>query len=237
MPPEVAAAVIRYVVHRHGKKTISFGKRVMMGITAPQIERKKVLISSDILSDDDPFVGWWTLINQPAGKNDILLQELKGVILAHVDPGGRLASAMGGPVASLHAANSRVGQMQTVGAMADGSMAASIYNRWNDAWKAGVWSSAVGGRQEFSIGMDYYLLGGCCTMAADATGKISGGVRLWGDKSEMIQWMGIAEKQGRGGPAVKYTKTLCDNSSALYFEYAPSTSRVSMTKKKPAFMK
>lgn len=227
-----AAAIVRLIVHRRSKDAGHSGmKRVMMGTTQSQLDRKKVLFSDQFFSED-PFCGWWVLLDKPAGSNDIILKELAGVVMAHVDPAGQIAGAIGGPVASVHAAYGTAGQAQTVGSMADGSMASAIHDRWNDAWKAGVWSAAKGTSNEFSIALDYLIMGGFVTMDVGIDGSITGRCNLYTSSDRMMNAMGQAERKGLGASGLKYCREMSEGQffgSGLSFEYSATTGKITLS--------
>lgn len=193
----VAATLIQLVCHRQAKERISSAlTRWQMGMTLDRVKKKKVIFGNDCYRES-PFAAWWILINKPATANRVLLRELKGVILAHVNPVGHITGAIGGPIASAHSAVGTASDVSTVGSMLDGSLADATYSRWADAWKAGTWSAAKGTRQEFAIGLGYFLLGGYCTIAEpDEDGMVVGRTSIYNDKDHMMLNMAIAEREG-----------------------------------------
>ncbi|WP_193161409.1 hypothetical protein [Microbulbifer hainanensis] len=217
------SALIRLVIARQMKNSLKaqgHGKlwRMVHGLSESKLLKKRVLISNDFYSED-PFTCWWLFLNKPTTANDIIIKEVQGILMAHAM--GGVANAMGGQVRSVHEACSQLSNThkamgvakQTVSAKA---MANKTYNKLNDAWQAGVWSAAKGTAQEFSLGFDQMLLGGCAHI--EKNGKdLEINLRTWNNKSDMLSFMNFAESKGRYSEASrKYTRGLCSEIKYRY---------------------
>ncbi len=226
----VAAGVIQLVNHRQAKDQVrSLHTRMQMGVTKRQIGRKRIVFSPD--TRESPFAGWWMMINRPADAKTVILKELAGIVLAHADPTGRIGDAVGGGVASAISAHSTASNLQTIGSMGDGSMADEVFDRWNGAWEAGVWSSAKGTKQEFAIAWRYFLTGGICTMSEpDGEGTVVGRTTMW-DKDAMLRYMSNAEREGGKAGAMEYAiqrlNTRFGYTGTKDFKYSASAHKLS----------
>ena len=65
----------------------------------------------------------------------------------------------------------------------------------DEAWRAGVWSSVKGTKNEFAIGLGFYLVGGVAAFVEDEPGVLKVGIRCW-DKDNFMSFMGHAERKG-----------------------------------------
>lgn len=217
------SALIRHVIAKKMKSSLKaqgHGKlwRFMHGLTEDKLLKKRILISNDFYSED-PFTCWWVFLDKPTTSNDIIIKEVKGILMAHAI--GPLANAMGGQVRSIHEAYSQLSDVhKAIGVgkqlVSPNALANSTYNELNDAWKAGVWSAAKGTRQEFSLGLDQMLLGGCAHI-----GEVGGGIEInlgvWNNKKDVISYMGYAESKGRFSEEGRsYTRKLCNQ---LHYRY------------------
>ena len=202
-----AASFLKYVVSkqliRNAKKD-GHGKiwRGLHSMTMSSLGRKKVLISNDQY-DEGPCTCFWAFINRPKSANDILLREAKGIVMAHLT--GPI-SAQGGTIVS--SAVEQYGQCDT---LSSNSSVSGVSSQLGEAWKAGVWSSVKGTKQEFSIGLGYYLIGGVAAFVEDEPGVIKVGIRTW-DKKDFISFMGHAERKGRNtSSSIAYTRSLAND--------------------------
>jgi len=227
MDSAVAAGIVQLINHRMAKNNIqSLMTRYQMGVTKSKIGKKRIIFGNDGYREH-PFAGWWIMINQPADTKRVLLKELAKIILAHADPTGHAAEAIGGGVATVHSAHSTAGDLQTVQSMGDGSMASSIAEQWDGAWKAGVWSSVKGTSNEFAIGFDYFLTGGYCTMSEpDADGVVVGRCMMWNDKDLMTLNMSIAEREGGLEYAVNRLNTHLGWAGTVDYKYSANDHRL-----------
>lgn len=208
-----AASILRYIAIKQvirNAKADGTGKlkRALLGLTESGLRNKRVLISNDQY-DENPCTCFWALINRPKTANDIILQEAKGVLMAHF--GGSVAGAMGTSVSSAYEAYGTIGDAAKAGSMASGGLAGEINDRWSAAYKAGVWSSAKGTAQEFSIGLDYYLIGGVAAFVEDTPRVTKVAMRVWPAKRDLISFMGHAEREGRNTTgSIAYTRSIAN---------------------------
>jgi len=199
-----AASLLKFVVSKQlvrNAKADKHGKiwRGLHGMTMSSLSHKKVIISNDQY-DEGPCTCFWAMINKPKSANDILLREAGGIIMAHIT--GPLA-AQGGSVVS--SAVDMYGQCDT---LASNSSASGITAQFDEAWRAGVWSSVKGTKNEFAIGMDYYLIGGVAAFVEDEPGVLKVGIRCW-DKNDFMSYLGHAERKGiNSSSSIAYTRGL-----------------------------
>lgn len=208
-----AASILRYIAIKQvirNAKADGTGKlkRALMGLTEYGLRNKKLLIANDQY-DEDPCTCFWVLINKPKSANDIILQETKGVLMAHF--GGSVAGAMGSSVSSAYEAYGQIGDAAKAGSMASGGLASEVSNRWSEAYKAGVWSSAKGTAQEFSIGLDYFIIGGVAAFVEDTPRVTKVALQVWSSRRELVSWMGHAERKGRNtSGSIAYARSLAN---------------------------
>jgi hypothetical protein len=217
MTAELARALIRYAVETDLEKK-----------SAKRSVRKMRLIlgndcSGSVAASDgwpDCFVTFWMLIKKPRGGKEIILREAKGVVLAHILGGGygNIGGSTVQTIANVQTtATSMMSASDTASMLSGGARkkkVTSIYNQLDEAWRAGVWDSAVNTRQEFSIGLDYMIVGGAAALMG--TRRIR--MQMWyaADKSNLLSLMGAAERKGRWSEASrKHVRDLCVRAAYL----------------------
>ncbi|MEM1450750.1 MAG: hypothetical protein AAF957_23685 [Planctomycetota bacterium] len=232
MESAIAASICRLLVHRKAKNEgMSSFKRYWMGLTQYQLQSKKVIFSNRFFSDD-PLSGWWVLLDKPAGSNDIILGEVSGVILAHVDPSGLAAQALGGPVTSLHGTYGLAKDAGTAKKLVRGGLASEAYGKFQAAVKAGVWSAAKGTSVEWNVALDYLICGGFISMDIKSDGRITGKSSMYTSKKDLLIGYGLAEQKGSEADGLAYCRKMVDGyqffGPNLSFEYSPKTSKLAI---------
>ncbi len=188
------------------------------------LKNKKVLIGNDHYAED-PCSCWWIMINKPKTANDIILQEAKGILMAHLT--GPLAGACGGVVKSVHSVHSTCGNINKAGGMARMAVskdarskyAGGIANKLDEAWQAGVWSSVVGTKNEFAIALGHMIFGGAAYFEQKGD-DVTIHLRAYDDKKDVVSFMGYAERLGSAG-GIEYTREIAEGGTS--YKYSGSS--------------
>ena len=240
MTPELATGIIRYVVAktvvRAAKKEHGKLWRVVHGITMANFSDKKVIVSADNAgpvangNGQEDWVCFWIMLNKPTTGNDIIIREGKKVVMAHLKMGMNSTGVGGGGSTIVSQVKEIQGQakkgakvMNMVKGAVNGDyaneVAMGIYDKLNEGWRAGVWDTVMGTRQEFSFGVQEALIGGCAAFSPNSNGmQVS--INSWDDKKHLMSFMGYAERKGLNSPAArKYVLELCSTYQARKWQY------------------
>lgn len=147
-----AAPLIRHIVAYHIMPVTNWhGSHI--------VKNKKVLIANDVYADS-PCSCWWIIINKPVSPRDIMLKEVRGVLLAHL--GAQVAivdNLKTGPFKALADDTSRRSIFSKKGRH---NIANGMFNQLDQAVRSGAYAVAKHTAQEFSLGLDkaYFIAGG-----------------------------------------------------------------------------
>ena len=189
----MAAGVVRYVL-------VNFNAE---GKTKKAIKKYKVMFAPSCIQEGKEFIGWWIVIPKPTTANDVLFEEIKGVVMAHLDPVGKLAGAAGGVIESAQGLHDNLGKLDEQKKRATGT--AGITDRFSRAWAAGTYSAAKGTDSEFSLVWPTMVLGGAIHIT-EGLDTLTGSIRVYNQKADMMSLMGHGESNG----GVKYCKEIAD---------------------------
>ena len=237
MTPALAAATIRFIIAKQmvrNAKAEGHGKlwRFTHGMTMRNLTHKKVLLSNDnagVVPEadgrSDAWVCFWILLNKPTTSKDIIIREGKNVVLAHVS-GLQGSMTSGGQIGQIVQQYNEVsGAISDLKGTAEigatvaservrSKVASGIYSQLNEAWRAGVWDTVIGTRQEFSFGLGEALLYGACAFIGPLE-NLTIQLRTWGDKRQFMSLMAEAERKGiNTAAAYKYVYGLTENGFA-----------------------
>lgn len=154
---ETVAPLIRhFVAYKIGPFTNWHGSHFL---------KNKHIIIQDEFSTEKPYTFWWLLINKPASPKAIIMQEAKGVLMAHF--GGQLASVGGNVLGKAHEIHSMASTLSSKGLK---KLVGGVFDQLDNAYRAGVYATAKGTKNEFTIGMAHFLLGGCALVKPHNSG-------------------------------------------------------------------
>ncbi len=202
MNTKIAEGVVRHVVSSlNNNNNIS-----------KKIKQSKVCFSPNSIQKDGDYIGWWIMTDQPVTAGDILFEEVKGVVMAHLNPVGRIASGLGGVAARASNIHSQANNINKIKNMATGKLSQGITNRFSRAWAAGAYSSAKETKQEFSILLGQgILIGGAVKISqTNNSDALTVSIQTY-NKSDLVSFMGHGERQG----GIKYCAEIAEGGTVV----------------------
>lgn len=187
------------------------------------LKHKKVIIANDAYAEN-PCSCWWIIIKKPASPGDIILKELKGVILTHL--GGHIASAGGdvfGQAHEIHGHASKLSRGSVVSKSARQKAAGGMANQLDQAWRSGTWDKAKGTQNEFGVGMDYFIAGGAAFFK-DEGPSVKIGLMTYRMKQDFLTLFTQATVESNRSQAkgIQYTRHIATGLGSRTFRYTPN---------------
>jgi hypothetical protein len=158
------------------------------GKAAKRAKKYQVYFSQEALQEGPEFIGWWIMVPKMTTAEEVLIEEVKGVLMAHLDPVGTATGAAGGAAAATHKIYKTAEDVAKAKSFVGGGMASKITKRFSRAWAAGTWSAAKGTRQEFAIAAGEAICGGALWIIQGPS-ELTGSIRVY-SKEDTFKFMG-----------------------------------------------